>query len=153
MKTSENGIALIKHFEGFSPKPYICSAGKQTIYYGHVILPGEKFIGTLAEGEQVLARDLGKFEQGVLKMVKVPLRQWQFDALVAFAFNVGLDDDLDTKAEGLGDSTLLKKVNAADFTGAEQEFSKWVYAGGKKLNGLVNRRKAEANLFAGRKWI
>lgn len=149
MKTSQRGIDLIKNAEGLRLQPYICSAGKRTIYYGHVILPGEKFNNTKEEAEAVLTRDLAKFEAGVSKLVKVPLTQNQFDALVSFAFNVGLDDDLDTKAEGLGDSTLLKKVNAKDFEGAALEFSKWVYAAGQPLIGLKRRRAAEAALFKG----
>lgn len=150
MRISKKGIDLIKEFEGWSAIPYICSAGKKTIGYGHVMLPGENWTRlTTEEGLKLLDDDLDKFEAGVNKLVKVPLTQGQFDALVSFAFNVGLDDDLDTKAEGLGDSTLLKKVNAQDFDGAANEFGKWVFAAGKKLNGLVNRRAAEAKMFRG----
>lgn len=149
MKTSEKGISLIKNFEGLRLKPYICSAGKNTIYYGHVILPGEKFKGTEEEAEAVLKADLAKFEAGVMRLVKVPLEQYQFDALVSFAFNVGLDEDVDTKAEGLGDSTLLKKLNAGDYTGAGQEFLKWVYANGQPLAGLKRRRSLESQMFRG----
>jgi len=90
-----------------------------------------------------------EFEPGVLRLVKVPLTQGQFDALVCFAYNVGLDDDADTLAEGLGDSTLLRKVNAGDFSGAAAEFAKWNKNDGKVMLGLRRRRAAERALFIG----
>lgn len=140
MKTSKTGIELIKSFEGFESKPYYCSAGKLTIGYGHVILPKESFTSlTKEEAEILLAKDLEKFESFVKNMVTVELTQHQFDALVSFCFNLG--------PVNLKKSTLLKKINKKDFEGASKEFSKWVFASGKKLAGLVRRREAEASLF------
>ena len=72
---------------------------------------------------------------------------YQLAALISFAYNVGLDIDTDTKAEGLGDSTLLRKFNVGDIQGAADAFRGWVYAGGQKSNGLARRREAERALF------
>lgn len=80
-----------------------------------------------------------RFEKGVSDLVKVPLNQNQFDALVSFAFNLGLGN--------LKSSTLLKKLNASDYIGASKEFERWNRAGGKVLNGLTRRRIAERDLF------
>lgn len=80
------------------------------------------------------------YENAVNRYVIVAIKQNQFDALVDFAYNAG--------AKNLLNSTLLKKINKMDWLGASQEFGKWVYADGKKLKGLVERRKAEKELFA-----
>lgn len=93
MKTSREGIELIKHFEGCHLKPYICPAGYLTIGYGHVILKGEEHLKkgiTVQQAEELLVKDLSKFEAGVTKNVSVPLTQRQFDALVAFVLNIGI---------------------------------------------------------------
>lgn len=150
MKTSKTGIALIKHFESFRPSPYLCDGGKWTIGWGHTkgVTKDTKAI-TLAEGEVLLAEDLIEFEDAVTDLVVVPLDQHQFDALVSFAFNVGPDIDADTIAEGLGDSTLLKLVNAGDTKGAADQFLRWNKAKGRVLGGLVRRRKAERDMFLG----
>ena len=85
------------------------------------------------------------------KLLKVKLNDDQLSALVSFAYNVGLDIDADFIAEGLGDSTLLKKVNAnPNDPSIEKEFLKWTKSGGKILRGLVLRRQEEANLYFGR---
>ena len=96
---------------------------------------------TAAQSEALLKQDLAKFETGVEKLVTHPITQDQFDALVSFSFNLGLG--------ALKGSTLLKKLNAGDFQGASNEFSKWVNAGGQRLQGLVRRRAAEQMLFRG----
>lgn len=142
MRISQKGIDLIKQYEGWSAVPYMCSANKKTIGYGHVMLPGENW-STITEefGEDLLQKDLEKFEAHVLKLVKVPMTQDQFDALVSFTFNLG--------PGSLQKSTLLRKVNAQEFDAASKEFSKWVFAAGKKLKGLERRREAEAKLFRG----
>lgn len=141
MKTSQNGINLIKQFEGLQLKAYICAAGKLTIGYGHTgpdVKAGMKI--TDAEAEALLAKDLSSFEAGVSKLVKVPLTQNQFDALVAFTFNVG------TAAFGKP-STMLKLLNLRDYDSAAKEFGRWVNGGGRPLPGLVKRRAAERALF------
>jgi lysozyme len=145
---SSNGLLFIASWEDFSASPYPCSAGKWTKGFGHLILPGEKFDTlTVRQGLVLLGKDIDEKVNDVNFLVKVPLEQYQFDALVSFAFNLGSDIDKDDIAEGLGDSTLLKKLNAGDYTGASEEFGKWVKAKGVVLNGLVRRREAEKNMF------
>ena len=142
MRTSQNGIDLVKRFEGFSPVSYLCPAGVWTIGYGHTagVHEGDSIDGDTAE--DYLREDLTSAEGAVEKYVKVPLKQWQFDALVSFTFNLG--------AGNLYSSTLLKKVNRnPDDPSIRQEFEKWVYAGGRMLQGLVERRKAEADMYFG----
>lgn len=140
MKISNKGIALIKEYEGCKLKAYRCSANVLTIGYGstgsHV---KEGVVITQAEAEELLKKDLVRFEDGVTKLVSVPITQSMFDALVSFSFNLGLGN--------LKSSTLLKKVNAGDKAGAANEFGKWTKAGGKVLAGLVRRREAERQLF------
>lgn len=139
MKTSDKGIALIKEFEGCKLAAYKCPAGVWTIGIGTT--KGVKSGMVITEGQAVdfLKRDLAIFEAAVNKLVKVEISQAQFDALIAFAYNVG---------EGaLSKSTLLKKLNAGDAKGAAAEFSKWNKAGGKALAGLTRRRAAESALF------
>ena len=142
MKTSRAGIDLIKHFESFRPSPYLCDGGKWTIGWGHTkgVTKDTKPI-TMAEGEALLAEDLVEFEDAVTDLVVVPLEQHQFDALVAFSFNVG--------AGAFRKSTLLKKLNAGDAVGAAAEFLRWNKAKGRVLGGLVRRRKAERDMFLG----
>lgn len=142
MKTSETGIALIKHYEGLQLNPYICPAGKATIGYGHTG-PDVVFGITIteADADKLLREDLHFAERGVETYVRVPLTQGQFDALVSFTYNLGVG--------AMRDSTLLKKVNAMDFEGAAAEFGKWVHGGGRVLPGLIKRRAAEVALFRG----
>jgi lysozyme len=150
MKTSPTGVLFIKHFEAFRSVRYECAGGKWTIGWGHTkgVTAATKPI-TLAEGDALLAEDLVEFEDAVNSLVRVPLYQCQFDALVSFAFNVGQDIDEDSIPEGLGDSTLLRKLNAGDYVGAADEFPKWNKAKGKVLPGLVKRRAAERAMFFG----
>lgn len=144
-KASNKCIELIKRFEGFSAKPYLCPAGVPTIGYGSTRDTDGKAITmqhppiTEAQAKSLLMATLTTYENAVNRYVKVPLNQNQFDALVDFAYNAG--------AKNLLTSTLLKKLNAGDYAGASKEISKWVYGGGKKLNGLVKRREAERQLF------
>jgi lysozyme len=140
MKISQVGINLIKSFEGCILHSYNDPVGILTIGYGHTgkdVIEGRKI--TQQQAEEILKRDLAKFEEGVSELVKVPLNQYQFDALVSFSYNVGLG--------ALGSSTLLKKLNKKDYRGAAIEFEKWVYAKGNKLKGLAVRRLAEKSLF------
>lgn len=142
MKTSQKGIELIKRYEGFRAEAYLCPAGVWTIGYGHTagVHEGDSIDEDTAE--DFLREDLTSAEGAVAKYVKVPLKQWQFDALVSFTFNLG--------AGNLYSSTLLKKVNRnPDDQSIRQEFEKWVYAGGRMLQGLVDRRKAEADMYFG----
>lgn len=141
MKTSQAGIDLIKRFEGVRANPYFDIVGVKTIGYGHACLNGEVPPDCISQSqaEELLKSDLTKFEAGVSSLVKIPITQNQFDALVSFAFNLGLGN--------LKSSTLLKKLNANDIAGAADEFHKWDLAGGKHVKGLLIRRLAEKELF------
>jgi lysozyme len=141
MQTGREGIELIKGFEGLRLSKYQDIVGKWTIGYGHLILPKESFPNPLTEkqAEDLLRKDLGNSEAGVTRLVKVKLSQQQFDALVSFTFNLGVGN--------LQSSTLLKKLNAGDYSGAADELLRWNKAGGKEVAGLTRRRAAERKLF------
>jgi lysozyme len=151
MKISNNGLSLIKSFEGLELEAYPdpgTGGAPWTIGYGHTgpeVCKG--LVWTNTQVDKALSQDVAQFEQDVTSLVKVQINQNQFDALVSFAFNVGSDIDSDDVAEGLGDSTLLKKLNAGDYNGAADEFPKWNRAGGKVMAGLTKRRNAERDLF------
>lgn len=155
MKTSQKGQALIKKTEAFIPHPYLCPAGVPSIGFGTTHYPDKRAVSmkdphiTLDQANAYFAHDLEQFERDVLSLVKVPMTQGQFDALVSFAYNCGPDIDKDDIAEGLGDSTLLKKFNAGDTKGAADEFPKWNKANGKVQPGLVTRRAKERDMFLG----
>jgi lysozyme len=142
---SKDGLDLICRFEGFSPVIYICPAGYPTIGYGHLIAEAnkEQFLDGVDEDEalELLRQDVAVAERAVLRLITVPLTQGQFDALVSFTFNLG--------AGALQRSTLRRKVNREEHDDVPPEFMKWVWAGGKKLRGLVRRREAEAAIYGG----
>ena len=133
------GIELIKQFEGLKLEAYLCPAGIPTIGYGHTagVKMGQKI--TKEQADRMLADEYLDTEALVAKVVTVPLKSNQLDALVSFVYNLG-------QGKLLG-STLRKKLNTGDYQGAAMEFDKWVFANGVKLNGLVARRKAERELF------
>jgi lysozyme len=135
------GLELIRHFEGFSAEVYLDAAGLPTIGYGHLIRPGENFT-TISRQEalELLTKDVRTSEQAVLRLINVPLQDGQFDALVSFTFNCG--------AGALQRSTLRRRVNRAEHYDVPPEFLKWIWAGGRKLQGLLRRRRAEADLYA-----
>lgn len=138
--TSYQGITLIKNFEGFSQKKYLCPGGFATIGYGHKLLADEDFDFISAkEAEELLAKDLLLIEKNVIKYINVPLTQNQFDALVSFTFNLG--------AAALQRSTLRQKINYQQYFNAAEEFLKWIYIKGKIIKGLIKRRIAEKELF------
>ena len=140
MEISQKGIDLIKRFEGCRLTSYKCPAGILTVGYGHTgsdVHAGMTI--TQNEADNLLKMDLIVHVNNVNKLVKVPLNQNQFDALVSFEYNVGYG--------ALANSTLLRLLNSGDYKGAGGQFGRWVYAGGKILQGLVNRRKAETLLF------
>lgn len=146
MKTSDHGIAFIKRWEGVKLKAYQCSANVWTIGVGHTAAMGnpKPVAGmkiTEAEADDILRRDLRSVESDVIAAVKVHLNQRQFDTLVSFVFNVG--------SGALNKSTLLKKLNAGKYDEVPSELMKWTRAGGRVVQGLVNRRKAEADLWRG----
>lgn len=139
MKISKHGLNLIKHLEGLRLQAYQCSAGKWTIGYGHTsgVYPGD--IIDEAQASIFLRQDVAESENTVIRFVTVALNQHQFDALVSFVFNLG--------SGNFAASTLLRKLNASDYAGAAEEFSRWFHADGKPRSGLVRRREAERNLF------
>lgn len=148
MKLGAKGLALIKTFEGLRLTAYLCAGGVWTLGYGHTRGVRPNDICTQEDADAWLKADVSEAEWGVNSLVKVPINQNQFDALVSFTFNLGSDIDVDNIAEGLGDSTLLRKLNETDYVGAALEFKKWHKAGGKVLSGLVKRRAAEQTLFS-----
>lgn len=140
MKISDAGLQLIMSFEGCRLEAYLDAANIWTIGYGHTgsdVHRGLKISDDRAE--ELLREDLAQADAAVNKLVTMPLTQGQFDALVSFVFNVG--------AGAFGRSTLLKRLNAGGFQAAVEQFDRWVYADGRKLRGLVSRRKTEAELF------
>ena len=137
-------VDLIKGFEGLRLKAYQDSVGVWTIGYGHTAMSGPPapkagMIISSEEAEAILKDDVTDFAKGVAAVIKVPVTDNEFGAIVSFAFNVGLGN--------LKASTLLKKLNAGDKAGAANEFAKWNKAGGKVLTGLTRRRAAEKALF------
>lgn len=159
MKVSEKGIKFIHSFESLKLKaypdpgsggdPWTIGWGSTTDLNGKPIRPGT--VWTKETADKKFAQDLAKFEAGVNKFIgDAPTTQYQFDALVSFAYNLGLDDDADLIAEGLGDSTLLKHHLAGRYDSASMEFVKWNKAHGRVMNGLTRRRFAEAEMYRGR---
>lgn len=147
MKISEIGEKLIKDFESCRLKAYLDGGGVPTIGWGST---GGVQLGnviTQEEADALFDTEICLYEEGVTRLVKVPITQNEFDALVSFAYNCGLDEDLDDVAEGLGDSTLLKKLNRMDYRGAADQFPLWNKDNGKVVNGLTRRRNAERKLF------
>lgn len=144
MKISKNGLELIKQFEGLRLKAYDDGVGVWTIGIGTTRYNGVtkvKRSDVITEEQAVayLLYDVSRFESAVNRLVKVPVTQNQFDALVSFTYNLG---------EGsFSASTLLRKLNARDYAGAAKEFLRWDKAGGKVMKGLTRRRKAEHDLF------
>ncbi len=138
---SENGLSLIKKFEGFSSTVYCCPAGYPTIGFGHVLRADEHFDGGIdkQQAELLLRCDVQIAERAVLRLINVPLTDGQFAALVSFAFNLG--------GGALQRSTLRRKVNWQEHDEVPAEFVKWVYVRGRKLPGLVKRRRCEAMLY------
>lgn len=144
MHVSPSGIDLICDFEGKRLVAYDDGVGVWTIGFGTTIYPnGIKVkkgdVCTEAQAKAYMAHDLKKFELAVSNVVTVPLSQNQFDALVSLAYNIGTN--------AFKNSTLVKKLNAGDIRGAANQFDVWVKAGGKRMQGLVNRRAKEKALF------
>jgi lysozyme len=138
---TQDGIDLIKRFEGFSATVYICPAGYPTIGHGHLVKDSWRYEQgiTEAEAEELLRRDVHAAENAVLRLIDVPLTNGQFDALVSFTFNLG--------AGALQRSTLRRKVNRQAHSEVPEQFMRWVWAGGRRLPGLVNRRTSEASYY------
>lgn len=157
MDISPKALELLKQWEGFKNHTYLDSAGLLTIGVGHLVTASEKAQGYIVvDGAklpldkefldvQVIAllnKDVTRFVENVNKVVKIKLSQNQFDALVCFSFNVGIG--------AFNNSTLLKLINQGKLSLVQKEFRKWVKAGGKTIQGLVNRRNNEIKLWEGK---
>jgi|TARA_Y100000310_G_C20381399_1_gene668290 lysozyme len=151
LNISQEGLALIKKFEGCKLKAYQDSVDVWTIGYGHTkgVEEGQEI--TQDEAEEMLASELEEYEGYISDMVECDLEQCQFDALVAWVYNLG--------PTNLKSSTLLKRLNwfsgggsESDFEDVPEQIKRWNKAGGKVLQGLVRRREAEALLFQGKEW-
>ena len=146
MKISEKGLNLIKKYEGFSSRPYMCPANIPTIGYGSTYYPNGTKVklsdDSISEDEatQILEYIAQKdFGSAVNKFVIVELTQNQFDALVSFAYNIG--------RTAFENSTLLKLLNRGEYEAAAEQFEKWNKSGGRVLSGLTKRRFDEQKLF------
>lgn len=154
-RVSKAAVDLMQEFEGCKlqayPDPGSADGKPWTIGWGSTgagIGPGVTW--TQEQADARFLADLAKFEDGVTRLIgSSPTSQGQFDALVCIAYNIGLDEDADTIAEGLGDSTLLRKHKAGDFEGAAKAFHSWRFNDGREMRGLVRRRAAEAKLYQG----
>ena len=144
MKISEEGKALIKKFEGCKLEAYKCPAGVWSIGFGFTKDVKEGDTWSQDHAEHMLDVELEEYEDYINDLVDVPLEQHQFDALVAWVYNLG--------AGNLISSTLLIKLNAKEYADIPHEIQRWNKAAGEVLEGLVRRRKAEALLFEGKDW-
>ena len=145
MRTSKEGIALLKKFEGCELKAYQDSVGVWTIGYGHTKGVKDGMEITKEEAEEMLKEELPEYENYINELVEIPLSQNEFDALVCWVYNLG--------PTNLLKSTLLETLNKGDKDGVPYQIRRWNKAGGVVLNGLVRRREAEALLFEGKDWF
>lgn len=144
-QATDTAVKLGEEFEGFSAKPYLCPAHVWTIGFGST---RDKFGNpvtantpdvTREDAEALMARDLRSARDDILTDVKVPLTPQEDAALMDFIYNLG--------GGAFRSSTLLRKLNMGDFTGASEEFDKWDHADGVVMAGLLRRREAERKLF------
>lgn len=140
LRLSTPGAEFIAHFEGFSPVCYRCPAGYETIGFGHRIRPGETLVRvTYGEALDLLMQDADREAAPVDAALKVAVNTHEADAIISLAFNAG--------GYAIARSTLVKKLNAGDKSGAADEFLRWNKANRKVLGGLVRRRNAERRVF------
>ena len=144
MHISAEGLSLIKKFEGCELKAYRCAANVLTIGYGTIKNVTEGMEITQEEAETLLQEEMHEYEGYINDMVKVPLEQHQFDAMVSWVFNLG--------SGNLSSSTLLKKLNNSEYDEVPAQIRRWNKAGGKVLDGLIRRREAEAKMFLNQDW-
>ena len=144
MNISQEGLSLIKKFEGCEYNAYKCAAGVWTIGYGHTAGVKEGDLVTQQEADKILEEDMKEYESYRKSAVTVDLNQNQFDSLVSWVFNLG--------PSNLSSSTLLTKINNKDWDNVPEQIKRWNKAGGKVLEGLIRRREAEALLFENKEW-
>ena len=144
MQISEEGLSLIKKYEGCELKAYRCPANVLTIGYGHIkdVKEGDQI--TKEEANYMLQEEMIEYEGYVNDMVDVELNQSQYDSLCAWVYNLG--------PTNFQSSTLLKVLNKGRYNEVPQEIKRWNKANGQVLNGLIKRREAEALLFQGKEW-
>ena len=145
MNISQEGLSLIKKFEGCELKAYRCPANVLTIGYGITKNVTENMEISQEEADEMLNEEITEYEEYVNNMVKVPLEQNQFDSLCAWVYNLG--------PTNLEKSTLLKLLNAGDYHLIPSQIRRWNKAGGETLKGLIRRREAESLLFEGKEWV
>ena len=144
MNISQEGLSLIKKFEGCELEAYKCAAGVLTIGYGSTKGVKEGDTITQEEADNLLLHEMEEYEGYVKDAVTVDLKQNQFDALVSWVFNLG--------SSNLSSSTLLNRLNNKMWDDVPNQIKRWNKAGGQVLQGLVRRREAEALLFEGKEW-
>ena len=144
MKISQEGVALIKKFEGCELDAYQDSVGVWTIGYGHTkeVKEGDKI--NKEEAENLLEEEMPEYEGYIENLVKVSLSQCEFDSLCSWVYNLG--------PTNLQESTLLRFLNEGKYDEIPAQIKRWNKAGGKVLDGLVRRREAEALLFQAKEW-
>lgn len=139
MKTSDAGKIFIKGYEELMLEAYQDGGGVWTYGYGHIHNVKKGDVITAAQAEQFFNDDLAPVEITLNAAIKVAVTQNQFDALASLTFNIG--------NAAVTSSTLLKKLNASDYSGAANEFPKWCHDNGKIVKGLQTRRNAEKAVF------
>lgn len=139
-RISDEVLTFVKRWEGLRLDSYECQGGVWTIGYGHTRTARPRMRITETEADRLLRADIANFERAVSGMVRVPLTDNQFGALVSWAFNVG--------ENAASRSTLIRKLNTGDYDAVPSELMRWNKADGKVVNGLTNRRAAEAGLWA-----
>lgn len=145
MNIGDRGLDLIRAFEGFRAEPYLDAVGVPTIGYGSTYYPDGQRVRLTdppisePEARRLMQATLAEFEDGIADALQVEVTQSQFDALVCWAFNIGVS--------AAQNSTLMKKLNSGDYFGAADQFLRWNKAGGQVLRGLTRRREAERALF------
>ena len=144
MKISQEGIALIKKFEGCELEAYKCAAGVWTIGYGSTKGVEEGNTITQEDADNLLLEEMHEYEGYINDMVTVDLKQNEFDSLVSWVFNLG--------PSNLSSSTLLSRLNNKVWDDIPNQIKRWNKAGGQVRQGLVRRREAEALLFQGKDW-
>tara|TARA_R100000655_G_scaffold1844_1_gene6924 strand:- start:1031 stop:1474 length:444 start_codon:yes stop_codon:yes gene_type:complete len=144
MQISQEGIALIKKFEGCELEAYKCAAGVWTIGYGSTKGVEEGNTITQEDADNLLLEEMHEYEGYINDMVTVDLQQNEFDSLVSWVFNLG--------PSNLSSSTLLSRINNKVWDDIPNQIKRWNKAGGQVRQGLVRRREAEALLFQGKDW-
>ena len=144
MNISQEGISLIKKFEGCELEAYKCAAGVWTIGYGHTKDVKENDVITKEEAESMLVHELQEYCNDVDIAVKVDLKQNEFDSLVSWTYNLG--------PTNLNSSTMLRVLNEGKHDEVSAQIKRWNKANGQVKEGLVRRREAEALMFEAKDW-